>query len=379
MYFVKNRYTTAPKEPMVSIGMATYNHEKYIAHAIESVLMQEVNFSYELVIAEDCSTDRTRAIVVEYQKKYPEVIRLILHDKNVGMQENSNCLRRACRGKYRANLEGDDYWLYPDKLQRQIDFLEKNPDFIAVGGDFLCVNDAGAPCEFPWGDLANTYCQDEEYTKEHLARWLLPSHISATVFRNIFRDYSEEELKQFEKVQVLGDRRVYMLLVTLGRIRHEKSPVMVRRILTKSSTSFTSAIKKTPWLQINFDWLLEAERFAKTQLHVPLDLRKRKEVYWLGSVRMFYWHPTKVNFDVMSYIFKKSPMRVQCIFIFIFMREIIKKIFLVLKRDGWLGALRKGISTVKKYFSLAVKFWVQKDSSKEYLNTSSIATSFSKK
>lgn len=374
---MNDRYVKTPGEPMVSIGMATYNHEKYIARAIESVLMQEVSFSYELVIAEDCSTDHTREIVVEYQKKYPEVIRLILHDENVGMQENSNCLRRACRGKYRANLEGDDYWLSSDKLQRQVDFLEKNPDFIATGGEFVCINDAGVPCAFPWGDIANTYCQDDEYTKEHLARWLLPSHISATVFRNIFRDYSEEELRQFEQVQVLGDRRVYMLLITLGRIRHEKYPVMVRRVLTKSSTSFTSAIKKTNWLQINYDWLCEAEQFAKMQLHTPLDLSKRKEMHWLGSIRMFFWHPTKVNYDTIVYIFKKSPNKIR--YVFILVPIFIKKAFRVLKRDGIVCGLRNGVGVVKKYSISAVEYGLQKKISQKYQNKSSIAASFSKK
>ncbi|WOL38946.1 glycosyltransferase family 2 protein [Pyramidobacter sp. YE332] len=366
-----------PDEPVVSIGMATYNHEKYIARAIESVLMQEVTFSYELVIAEDCSTDHTREIVQKYQKKYPEVIRLILHEKNIGMQKNSNCLRRACRGKYRANLEGDDYWLFSDKLQKQVNFLEEHPDFIATGGDFVCVNDFGAPCAFPWGKLSDTYCQDDEYTKEHLERWLLPSHISATLFRNVFRNYSEEELQQFEEIQVLGDRRVYMLLVTLGRIRHEKKPVMVRRILTKSSTSFTSAIKKTNWLQINFDWLCEAERFAKKQLHTSLDLSKRKEMYWLGSLRMFYWHPTKVNFDTSYYIFKNSSGKMRCIFIFI--RAILKKVSCVLERDGIILTLRKGASVLREYLVSAVKYALQKEDSLQEENQSSIATSFSKK
>ncbi len=114
----------------VSVLTITYNHEKYIAQAIESVLMQEVNFDYELVIGEDCSTDRTREIVVEYQKKYPNKIRLLLNEKNIGMNRNFVQTYYASKGQYIALLEGDDYWTSPHKLQKQVDFLDNHQDFV---------------------------------------------------------------------------------------------------------------------------------------------------------------------------------------------------------------------------------------------------------
>ena len=113
----------------VSVLTITYNHEKYIAQAIESVLMQEVNFDYELVIGEDCSTDKTREIVIDYQRKYPHKIRLLLNEKNLGMHRNFAQTYHACRGQYIAVLEGDDFWTSPHKLQKQVDFLDNNPDF----------------------------------------------------------------------------------------------------------------------------------------------------------------------------------------------------------------------------------------------------------
>ncbi|MRS01981.1 glycosyltransferase [bacterium] len=120
---------TMNNNPLLSILMPTYNHEKFIAQAIESVLMQRTDFEYELLIAEDCSKDRTKDIVVEYQKKYSDRINLLLQDKNIGMHKNFAGAYRVCRGKYIALLEGDDYWTTPYKLQKQIDFLERNNDF----------------------------------------------------------------------------------------------------------------------------------------------------------------------------------------------------------------------------------------------------------
>jgi glycosyltransferase involved in cell wall biosynthesis len=117
--------------PKVSVAMITYNHEKFIIQAVESVMMQETTFPYELVISEDCSTDRTRAIVLDLQQKYPDKIRVILPEKNLGMMRNSFQTLQACNGDYVARLEGDDYWTDPRKLQLQSDLLDAHPDYSA--------------------------------------------------------------------------------------------------------------------------------------------------------------------------------------------------------------------------------------------------------
>ncbi len=118
------------KTPLVTARMITYNHESFIAQAIEGVLMQETDFPIELVIGEDCSTDRTSKIVLEYQKKYHDIIRVITSDQNVGAIRNGLRTNKACRGKYIAHCEGDDYWIDKQKLQKQAEFLEANPDFV---------------------------------------------------------------------------------------------------------------------------------------------------------------------------------------------------------------------------------------------------------
>jgi glycosyltransferase involved in cell wall biosynthesis len=115
-------------EPLVSVKMITYNHAPFIAQAIEGVLQQRTNFPFELIIGEDCSTDGTREIVFEYQRKHPDIIRVITSDHNVGVKINSMRTTKAGRGKYVAFCEGDDYWQSPDKLQKQVDYLESHPE-----------------------------------------------------------------------------------------------------------------------------------------------------------------------------------------------------------------------------------------------------------
>jgi len=113
------------KDVKVSVCLTTYNHERFVRQAIESVLMQETDFDYELVIGEDCSTDGTRAIVRDYAAYYPELIRPLLQERNQGMISNFVAVLKACRGQYVALLEGDDYWTDTLKLQKQVHFLER--------------------------------------------------------------------------------------------------------------------------------------------------------------------------------------------------------------------------------------------------------------
>lgn len=113
----------------LSVAMITYNHKRFIAQAIESVLAQKVNFEYEIVIGEDCSTDGTRATVLDFQRRHPERIVLLLRDRNLGGPKNFIGTLAACRGEYLAILEGDDYWTCTTKLQRQVDFLEAHTDW----------------------------------------------------------------------------------------------------------------------------------------------------------------------------------------------------------------------------------------------------------
>ena len=112
----------------VSVLVMTYNHEKFISQALKSVAMQATNFEYEILISEDCSTDRTRQIVQDFQKAHPERVRLLLSRQNLHSNEIVVRGLRAARGQYIALLDGDDYWTSPHKLQKQADYLDLHPE-----------------------------------------------------------------------------------------------------------------------------------------------------------------------------------------------------------------------------------------------------------
>ncbi|GAA4019922.1 glycosyltransferase [Hymenobacter fastidiosus] len=122
--------------PKVSVCCITYNHEKFLRQAIDSALMQQTKFEVEIVIGEDCSTDSTRDIVLDYQQRFPGRVKALLPKANLGIMGNLMATLAACTGDYIALLEGDDYWTDPQKLAVQLATLEAHPECA------LCIHDA---------------------------------------------------------------------------------------------------------------------------------------------------------------------------------------------------------------------------------------------
>lgn len=129
--------------PILSVCIRSYNQETFIAEALDSVLMQKTNFPFEIIISDDCSTDSTPAILCKYQKQFSDKIRLILGNTNVGGPNNLRRVIEASSAKYITCLDGDDYYLVSDKLQKQVDFLEAHPEYAACFHNTLNVSADG--------------------------------------------------------------------------------------------------------------------------------------------------------------------------------------------------------------------------------------------
>jgi glycosyltransferase involved in cell wall biosynthesis len=175
-----------PSSPLVSVDMITYDHGLYISEAIESVLIQNVDFSYEICIGEDGSNDGTRQTCIDYAKRYPEKIRLFLRSQaNPERKEfkapymyNAAKTFDACRGKYIAMLEGDDYWINPRKLRTQVRQLEENTTmaaschYAAVGLDERPWAWTTIP-GYPVGELTARNLLRRDVGNLHTSTWLL--------------------------------------------------------------------------------------------------------------------------------------------------------------------------------------------------------------
>ncbi|MDA7700417.1 glycosyltransferase [Methylophilaceae bacterium] len=132
--------------PLVSILLITYNHGKFIAKAIESILEQTTSYTFVIHVIEDCSTDNTQEVVMEYVRKFPRKVVPHFNKKNIGKLVTQKNFFRGLKemdGKYFAVLEGDDYWSSKNKLQKQVDFLEMNPDYVACAHNTIKIYEDG--------------------------------------------------------------------------------------------------------------------------------------------------------------------------------------------------------------------------------------------
>ncbi len=124
----------------VSVLVITYNHQNYIAEALNSVLMQEHDYTCEIIIADDCSTDNTITIIHEYQNRYPQVIKVLETSTNMGITRNYQKGFKACSGNYVAVIEGDDYWISRDRIRTMVEFLDEYKGCVLAFNRYIVSN-----------------------------------------------------------------------------------------------------------------------------------------------------------------------------------------------------------------------------------------------
>jgi len=221
----------------VSVLMVTYNHEQFIAQAVESVLAQETSFDYELVIGEDCSTDGTRAILVGLQQQHPDKVRLLLNENNLGMHKNLAQTLLACRGEYVAMLDGDDYWTSPHKLQREVDFLDGHPECALCFHNVASVHDKGGDQELLVWRPPN---QKEISTIEELLLGDFMAACSVMFRRQLIPEYPD----WFYSLPI-GDWPLWILIAEHGKIGYLDETMAAYRIHQAGVWSSKSPVQRT--------------------------------------------------------------------------------------------------------------------------------------
>lgn len=203
----------------VSVWMTAYNHEKYLAQCLDSVLMQKTDFDFDIILGEDCSTDKTREIALEYQKYHPDKIKLFLPEKNTGMMQMDVATHVLCKGEYLALLNGDDYWTDENKLQIQADFLDANPDSV------MCYHKALVENEDTGYTFETVYLENSDTLPvESLLLGYNPVMTPTVMIRNII------SLPEWYCSMPYGDMLIYLLLVQKGKIRYIDRMMSLYRI-----------------------------------------------------------------------------------------------------------------------------------------------------
>ncbi|SHG97375.1 Protein N-acetyltransferase, RimJ/RimL family [Chryseobacterium oranimense] len=209
------------KNTTVSIFVMVYNHGQYLKDCLDSLLEQKTNFNYDIVVGEDCSKDNSREILLSYQKLYPGKFKLLLHPNNIGAAENQRIVLENSQGKYVAICEGDDYWTNPLKLQKQVDFLESNIDYV------LCFHKV--KILKPTGEVVDDFITKipENYElRRTLAENSNYIHTPSVVFRNIsLTEYQSLEFRN----SPIGDYFLYLALANHGKMGYLDETMCVYR------------------------------------------------------------------------------------------------------------------------------------------------------
>lgn len=221
---------------MLSIYITTYNHEKYIREALDSVLMQNTKYSYEVIVGDDASTDNTKEILKEYAAKYPSIIKLFLRDTNMGGKGSNNAydLIKRCEGKYIMALEGDDFWVDDSKIETQITFLEKHVEYIGIAHNCIVVDSNSKPNgeEYP-------ECKEEIYSLRHLGSNILPGQLTTVMYRNVYKNQKIDTSIIGEGL-LPADRLIYFMLSSYGNIYCMQKKMSAYRHITTGGSSFSA-------------------------------------------------------------------------------------------------------------------------------------------
>ncbi len=198
----------------VSVICVTYNHEKYIREALDSILMQQTDFEFEIRIGEDCSTDGTRDILKEYEKKYPGRFHMYYREKNLGATKNEYELFMDARGKYIAALELDDIWTDPLKLQKQFDFMESNEEYIGVSHDFDIIDKSGRVIENDDNQKIKRYFNSRFTLEDFLTEGFI-FQTGTHFYRNIFKDGKDYSII-YTADRLIRDKTILSILLDRG-------------------------------------------------------------------------------------------------------------------------------------------------------------------
>lgn len=282
--------------PLVSISCITYNHSKFIRECLEGMLMQKTSFEFEILIHDDASTDGTQDIIREYQGKYPNIIKSILQRENqyskgiFGMNATFNYPR--AKGKYIALCEGDDYWIDPYKLQKQVDFLDQNPEYSMCFHNAIEHWEDGLIADRVFSNVENRdYSAVEIYEK-----WTIPT--ASVVFRKKTVDSNRYKEVTANPKFIYGDIILFLTCSEFGKLKGFSDRMSVYRKHEGGLTSNRSSSRIEELclhhLEIKRSFSLNSKEYSS-------------QIVTFGYCRLFYRSLAK--FDLLrglKYLYKSS-------------------------------------------------------------------------
>lgn len=228
----------------LSIYIATYNHERYIEKALDSIFLQKTHYSFEVLVGEDCSTDKTRNVLKKYEQLHKDFVRsgkLKIFYRNHNMYreipDNADDLKSRCNGKYIIALEGDDYWIDDMKIEKQISFLESHSEYIGVSHNCIVVDENGNVTGEKYPE-----CKRSEYSISDYMSNILPGQLTTLMYRNIYAD-STINCTLLKKGLSPGDKLIVLVLLCYGDIYCMQECMSAYRHITTHGDSYSARHK----------------------------------------------------------------------------------------------------------------------------------------
>lgn len=274
------------EKPLVSVILIAYNQRRYIRQAIESVLAQETSFSYELLIGDDASDDGTSGIVAEYAQAYPDRVRAFIRPENLGAARNAVLLLQQARGEFIASLEGDDYWIDPQKLEKQAAFLRESPDFIGCTSRIRCVDENGRAIR----GKPEWIRQKRVFTLADFDGVHLPGQASSLMRRNIFRQPGHDYSVLTEADTMISDRTAMLIFLLQGDFYCFDQPMSVYRYAPAlQGGNLTSRLAGEASILRDIQITRAMERYAYEEFGRRIVFsRFRRELYAKARVRAVF-------------------------------------------------------------------------------------------
>lgn len=274
------------EKPLVSVILIAYNQRRYIRQAIESVLAQETSFSYELLIGDDASDDGTSGIVAEYAQAYPDRVRAFIRPENLGAARNAVLLLQQARGEFIASLEGDDYWIDPQKLEKQAAFLRESPGFIGCTSRIRCVDENGRAIR----GKPEWIRQKRVFTLADFDGVHLPGQASSLMRRNIFRQPTHDYSVLTEADTMISDRTAMLIFLLQGDFYCFDQPMSVYRYAPAlQGGNLTSRLAGEASILRDIQITRAMERYAYEEFGRRIVFsRFRRELYAKARVRAVF-------------------------------------------------------------------------------------------
>lgn len=312
--------------PVVSICCITYNHEEYIEDSLKGFLMQETEFPFEILIHDDASLDNTAEVIRRYQKKYPKIIKPVIQIENQYSKRQSvnldfNLLR--AKGRFIAMCEGDDYWIDSKKLAKQVNFLEKNTNFIATYHNVNVIDENGDQIN----KERNVYGKFSEYiyTLKDAEKLKLPSQTASLLYRNIWRENDNKLIETYRNCKANGDLKLAVLFAIKGNVYCMSDTMAVHRKIYTRGNSWSATNYKKNITLFQYSSLLEINKFAHEISEVKLKNKNERLNTVLLSFVYLLKKPSTTNLKIFNEILKLNEDSLMEVFIHI-SKKVLKKL-----------------------------------------------------